>query len=94
MVQWLAFQAITAGASGSIPGRGTNIPQAEDHFPELKKKLSIYQAKPVKRDPYLDKYGVYLYKQNSTGIQSTKEEVSYYTTIGLVFPEDIWVFSF
>ena len=62
MVQWLAFQAITAEASGSIPGWGTNISQAEDHLPELKKKLSIFQAKPVKRDPYLDKYGVYLCK--------------------------------
>ena len=30
-VQWLGFHASTAGGTGSIPGRGTKILNAEQH---------------------------------------------------------------
>ena len=30
-VQWLGLHAFTAEAAGSIPGRGTKIPQAVQH---------------------------------------------------------------
>ena len=33
VVQWLGLGALTAGTRGSIPGRGTKIPQAARHGP-------------------------------------------------------------
>ena len=37
MVQWLGLRARTAGGAGSIPGRGTKIPQAVSHSQKKKK---------------------------------------------------------
>ena len=31
VVQWLEFHTLTAEGPGSIPGQGTNIPQAAQH---------------------------------------------------------------
>ena len=31
MIQWLGFRTFTAEGPGSIPGRGTKIPQAMQH---------------------------------------------------------------
>ena len=40
MVQSLGLCALTAEGPGSIPGRGTKIPQARQHSPK-KKKVNI-----------------------------------------------------
>ena len=40
-VQWLGFHAFTAENMGSIPGRGTKIPQAAWHSQERKRKLTF-----------------------------------------------------
>ena len=37
-VQWLGLHAFTAENMGSIPGRGTKIPQAAWHGQERKRK--------------------------------------------------------
>ena len=38
VVQWLGLCASTAGDMGSIPGRGTKIPQAMWHGQDVKNK--------------------------------------------------------
>ena len=38
VVQWLGLHAFTAEGAGSVPGWGTNIPQAEWHSQKKKKK--------------------------------------------------------
>ena len=40
-VQWLGFCASTAGGTGSIPGWGTKILQAERHGQKKKKKPNL-----------------------------------------------------
>ena len=40
-VQWLGLRDFTAKGPGSIPGRGTKIPQAAWCGPKLKKKKSV-----------------------------------------------------
>ena len=40
-VQWLGFRAFTAEGLGSVPGRGTKMPQASLHGQEEKKIWSL-----------------------------------------------------
>ena len=43
VVQWLGLHAFTAEGAGSIPGRGTKIPQASQHGQKKKKRDSTQE---------------------------------------------------
>ena len=45
-VQWLGLHVFTAESTGSIPGRGTKIPQAKR--PKKKKKKKLWHIHAVK----------------------------------------------
>ena len=55
-VQWLGLHASTAGGTGSIPGRGTNIPHAMRHS----------QKKPPKNPAYIIRLHTYEIKHTHT----------------------------
>ena len=38
MVQWLGLHALMAEGLGSVPGQGTNIPQASQHSQKMNKQ--------------------------------------------------------
>ena len=44
VVQWLGLHASPAGSKGSVPGRGTMIPQAEQQGPPPQKKRRVKET--------------------------------------------------
>ena len=86
-VQWLGLRAFTAKGPGSIPGRGTKIPQTTWHGKEKKKPLSFgvitYMAIDNVHQMVLEQLDTHVQKselESTTGYPRAKKWTWIYTS--------------